>query len=82
MNARASTIAQAVKARRQRLGLRQEQAAALAGVSTRFVHAVEAGKESLRLDKLLDLFEALGLALVLRSGATGVSYEAPSGDST
>jgi y4mF family transcriptional regulator len=43
--------------------MRQEDVAALAGVSTRFVHAVEAGKPSLQLDKVLAVLEVLGLEL-------------------
>lgn len=76
MNGRASSLAEAVRARRSRLGLRQEELAELAGCSTRFVHTVEAGKETLRLDKLLDLLAALGLGLVVRKGAPGVAVEA------
>ena len=76
MNGRASKLAEAVRARRSRLGLRQEELAELAGCSTRFVHTVEAGKETLRLDKLIDLLAALGLSLVVRKGAPGVAVEA------
>lgn len=43
MSVRASPLAEAVRARRLRLGLRQEELAELAGCSTRFVHTVEAG---------------------------------------
>ena len=64
-----------MRARRVRLGLRQEELAELAGCSTRFVHTVEAGKESVRLDKLLDLFQVLGLGLVVRRGVRGMSSE-------
>lgn len=72
---RAGTLGGVVRARRVRLGLRQEELAELAGCSTRFVHTVEAGKESLRLDKVLDLLEALGLGLVVRRGRGGVTAE-------
>ncbi len=82
MHDRTSALAQAVRARRTKLGLRQDEAAALAGVSTRFVHAVEAGKDTVRLDKLLDLFDALGIAVVLRGGATGMTSEASGGEKT
>lgn len=69
-----------MRARRLRLGLRQEELAELAGCSTRFVHTVEAGKETLRLDKLLALLEALGLGLVVRPGAGGVTAESREGE--
>lgn len=72
---RASSLAAAVRARRQRLGLRQEELAELAGCSTRFVHTVEAGKPSLRLDKLLALLAVLGLGLELRRGPPGITVD-------
>lgn len=75
MSDRASPFAEAVRARRLRLGLRQEELAELAGCSTRFVHTVEAGKETLRLDKLIGLLNALGLGLVVRRGAPGIAAE-------
>lgn len=52
-----------VRARRRDLGLTQQAAADLAGVSERFVRQVETGKKTVRLDKLTDLLEALGLEL-------------------
>jgi HTH-type transcriptional regulator/antitoxin HipB len=54
--------------RRVELGLRQEELAALAGVSTRFVHTLEQGKPTLRLDKVLAVLGQLGLDLVLEPG--------------
>ena len=72
MNDRAQVLAATVRARRQRLGLRQEELADLAGCSTRFVHTVENGKDTLRLDKLLDLLGVLGLELALRPGRGGL----------
>jgi y4mF family transcriptional regulator len=56
-------IAALVTGRRDELGLRQEELADLAGCSTRFVHAVETGKPSVQLDKLLSLLATLGLHL-------------------
>lgn len=56
-------LAIAVQRRRKELRLTQEDLADLAGCSARFVGAVEAGKRSLRLDKLDDLLGALGLEL-------------------
>ena len=53
--------------------------AELAGCSTRFVHTVEAGKDTLRLDKLIELLAALGLGLALRRGPPGIAAEAPEG---
>lgn len=62
-------LAAAVRARRVQLGLRQEELADLAGCSARFVHAVETGKPSVQLDKLLVLLSTLGLHLELADGA-------------
>ena len=62
---RASELGALVTARRKNLGLRQEDLADLAGVSHRFVQAVEAGKETVRLDKLLPVLHALGWRLAL-----------------
>ena len=49
--------------RRRDLGLRQEELAELAGVSTRFVGELESGKATARLDKFQDVLSALGLTL-------------------
>jgi y4mF family transcriptional regulator len=61
-----------VRNRRRDLGLTQEDAADLAGVSARFLHEVETGKDTVRLATLLRLLEALGLHLELRRGASPV----------
>jgi y4mF family transcriptional regulator len=67
-DARTSLLARAVRQRRRDLGLRQAEVADLAGCSQRFVHTVEQGKSTLRLDKLLDLLEVLGLVLAVEPG--------------
>lgn len=56
--------------------MRQEDVAALAGVSTRFVHALEAGKPSLQLDKVVAVLQVLGLELRIAGPevATEVSW--------
>lgn len=64
-----TSLAAAVRSRRRDLGLRQDEAADLAGVSERFVFAVEAGKGTVRLDKLVALLAALGLHLEVHRGA-------------
>lgn len=65
---RLTPLAKAVRARRSELGLRQAEVAELAGCSQRFVHTVEQGKPSLRLDKLLDVLKVLGLGLAVVPG--------------
>lgn len=57
--------------RRLELGLRQDELAALAGVSPRFVHTLEQSKPTVRLDKMLAVLGQLGLDLLLEPG-TGV----------
>jgi HTH-type transcriptional regulator / antitoxin HipB len=67
----------AVVARRRELGLRQDELADLAGVSTRFVHTLEADKPSLQLDRVEAVLDVLGLELrVERRAATST----PEGD--
>jgi len=61
-------LATAVRARRVALGLKQVELAELARCSTRFVHMVEAGKATARIDKLLDLLTVLGLGFHLTRG--------------
>ncbi len=55
----------AVRARRAKLSLRQDQLAELAGCSTRFVHTLENGKPTLQMQKVLDVLGVLGLGLQL-----------------
>lgn len=68
----------AVRRRREALGLRQDEVADLAGCSTRFVHTLEHGKASLRLDKVLDVLDVVGLDLVV----TGDDQDPPSSSRT
>lgn len=65
----ANGLANDVRARRVQLRLRQEELADLAGVSERFVYALENGKQTVQLDKLLAVLNALGLHLELHRGA-------------
>jgi len=64
----AGAFARALRTRRQQLKLRQEELADLAGVSERFVYALENGKKSVQRDKVLAVLAALGLHLELRRG--------------
>lgn len=48
---------------RERLGLRQDEVALAAGVSTRVVHQIENGKATSRLDSLIPVLDALGIEL-------------------
>ena len=68
----AQRIALAVKQRRKRLGVTQQALAKMAGCGLVFVYSIEHGKPSLRLDKLLDVLEVLGLELVVTSSSSGL----------
>jgi HTH-type transcriptional regulator / antitoxin HipB len=60
-----ANLSRELRERRLALGLNQVDLAELAGCSTRFVHTIEAGKPTVRIDKLLDLLAVLGLRLRL-----------------
>jgi HTH-type transcriptional regulator/antitoxin HipB len=47
------------------MGLRQDELALTAGVSTRVIHQVENGKSTSRLDSLVPVLDALGLTLAI-----------------
>lgn len=71
-------LAAAVFARREQLGLRQEELADLADCSARFVHDLEGGKTTVQLDKVLAVLDALGLGLALADGGDQPGGVAPS----
>jgi HTH-type transcriptional regulator/antitoxin HipB len=56
-----------VRSERERLGLRQDELALAAGVSTRVIHQVETGKPTSRLDSLIPVLDALSLELRIES---------------
>jgi y4mF family transcriptional regulator len=75
-------LAAEVRARRAALRLSQQDLAAMAGVSERFVRFVEQGKPTVQLDSLLAVLETLGLELRLatraRDAARALVSQAPS----
>ena len=58
-------LGQALKARRKALGLSQVQVCDLAGVGPAFLYALEHGKPTVRMDKVLAVLSVLGLGLEL-----------------
>jgi HTH-type transcriptional regulator / antitoxin HipB len=62
----AEHIGEMVLQERERLGLRQDEVALAAGVSTRVVHQIENGKATSRLDSLIPVLDALGIELEVR----------------
>jgi HTH-type transcriptional regulator / antitoxin HipB len=59
----ARTIGKRVRRAREELGMRQDELALAAGVSTRAIHQIENGKPTSRLDTLFPVLAALGLKL-------------------
>ena len=74
--ARVAALARAIRARRKVLRLTQVDLSRLAGCGPDFVYDLEAGKTTLRLDKLLDVMGVLGLELVVGQGK-GILEMAP-----
>jgi y4mF family transcriptional regulator len=60
-----SPIAKAVRNERKARNLTQQELGELAGAGLNFVSQLERGKETVRLDKLLDVLKVLGLELVV-----------------
>ena len=61
-------LAQTIQKRRKEQHLTQQQLADIAGCGVVFIHLVESGKISLRLDKLLAVMQVLGLQFHLEGG--------------
>lgn len=58
-----AAIGRRVRETREAAGLRQDEVALAAGVSTRLVHQIENGKPTSRLDGLVRVLAVLGLTL-------------------
>lgn len=58
-------LGQAVRQARKALGLTQPQLALAAGVGVRFIVDLEAGKPTIRLEKILQVLQPLGATLSL-----------------
>lgn len=69
----ASRIGKAVRAERERQGLRQDEVAMAAGVSPRTVFQIEQGKPTSRLDVVARVLTALGLRLRVEPSARTLS---------
>jgi transcriptional regulator with XRE-family HTH domain len=59
-------IGRIVRQKRKTDGLTLEEAAAVCGVSYAFLSALENGKETARLNKILQVFSGLGIELEAR----------------
>lgn len=58
-------LGRAVRAARMKAGLTASDLASRARVGRKFLHELEGGKSTLRVDKLLDVLEILGLRLLV-----------------
>ena len=65
----ADALGAAVRRRREDIGVRQDELALTAGVSTRVIHQIENGKPTSRLDSVVPVLDALGLSLVIDGAA-------------
>ena len=61
-----ATLGDLVREVRKRQGLTQLDVAGLAGLSNRFIIDLERGKETLQMQKAMDVLALLGLELVVR----------------
>ena len=59
-------LASAVRNRRRELNLTQEELADLAQVAERTVRAIEAGKQTIQLDKAVQVLGAIGLEFAVQ----------------
>jgi y4mF family transcriptional regulator len=73
----AKSIGNIVRAERERQELTQEELALAAGVSYRTVLQIEQGKPTSRLDVVVRVLEALGLALDVRAARRSLNLGAP-----
>ena len=73
MRNEAIQIGEAIRKRRELLGLLQPQLARISGISRRTIQLVELGKANPSLDTLIKIADPLGLTLNLQLKGTGVS---------
>ena len=68
-------IGQRVRQTRQQLGLTQPQLALAVGVGIRFIVDLEAGKPTVRLDKVLQVLSGLGLVLQISDATDPIAAD-------
>lgn len=66
-------LGQSIQKQRKTLGLTQQELGDLAGCGIAFIHLLENGKPTVRLDKALDVLHVLGLELHLQPGKEKIS---------
>ncbi|MGI8939877.1 MAG: helix-turn-helix domain-containing protein [Iamia sp.] len=75
MSSPSLALGPAVRARRVSLGLQQVELVELAGCSERFLSALEGGKTTVQLDKVLDVLGVLGIDLALVPGTGEITVD-------
>jgi len=65
-----NTIGRVIKNTRQSLGMRQDELASVAGLSTRSLSNIENGKTTAQLGLVLNTLSALGISITLTPPAT------------
>lgn len=68
-------LGSAIRHQRKQLGLTQKQLAEFAGCGEAFLHLLEHGKPSVRMDKLMSVLKILGLQLKLVQGKEPISVD-------
>jgi len=58
-------LGRAIRSKRKEIGLRQETAAGMTGVGTKFLSQLENGKETAELGKALQVLHKMGLELYI-----------------
>ncbi len=66
-----AALGRAVRRTRESAGLTISELARRAGVGRKFLHELEAGKDTLRADKVFDVLSVLGLELSVRPARGG-----------
>ena len=70
-----SQIGFLVREKRKSMGLTQVNAAGLLGVGVRFLSELENGKQSVSLEKVIQVMQGLGLQLLVETEKQGGHYE-------
>ena len=66
-----SDLGAAIRSRRKQLGYTQAFLASFAGVSSSFLSDLENGKETIQLNKALDIISLLGMDLFIQARDSG-----------
>ena len=68
-----SLLGQKIREERKAQALTQTELSLLAGVSLNFLSQLEDGKETVRIDKILQVIKTLGLEFQIKYGKKGIS---------